>query len=418
MPIIYKIKEFLRKNTFNKLLAISIICAVYALTVNIISDKFQILSPVGDAISVDREYEVFGFAPYWTINKLDNVDYNVLTTLAYFGIPINANGSLDKSYAGYKTFESSKATEIFNKAHAKGTRVVLTITQMDNATIRAFLDDERAQARAIAETVALVKERGLDGINIDIEYTGTPGGDYREKFTSFVEKAEKVLHSEVSGSHLSVSVYASSAKDAKLYDIGAIADKSDAIFMMAYDFATAGSDHAIPTSPLYGYKEGEYWYDVSTAVEDFLKVMPADKLILGLPWYGYNYPVVEPGVKVARNDGYYYHYWRNWRRYSAYHKHPSSAQTYASAMNDIVEEMSGWDEHGQVGWKAYREDGVWRMIFVDDERSLRLKYQFAKDQNLGGVGMWALGFDSGKTEMWSLLNSEFGVKIASRLSQL
>src|SRR6266542_2854401 len=39
-------------------------------------------------------HEVFGFASYWTLGKLDNVDFNVLTTLAYFDVKVNADGSL------------------------------------------------------------------------------------------------------------------------------------------------------------------------------------------------------------------------------------------------------------------------------------------------------------------------------------
>src|SRR5581483_1892320 len=51
-----------------------------------------ILSPLsrsGNASTVavkKTQYEVFGFAPYWTIKKLDNVDFDVLTTFAYFDL--------------------------------------------------------------------------------------------------------------------------------------------------------------------------------------------------------------------------------------------------------------------------------------------------------------------------------------------
>ncbi len=381
-----------------------------------------IISPLvnskdNEAIGKADEYEVFGFAPYWTINKLDNVDFNVLTTLAYFGVPVKSDGSLDHNDIGYKTFQSKKATDLFNKAHSHKTRVVLTLTQMDNDTIKEFLDDPDAQKKAIEESVSLVKSRKIDGINIDFEYVGKIDKPYRAKFAKYVKMTNDKLHQEIPGSQLSVSVYASSAKDStKLYDIKALSDNSDKIFMMAYDFATTGSDHAIPTAPLYGYKEGKYWYDISSAVEDFLKVMPASKLIMGLPWYGYNYPVAEPGVKVAREDGYYYYYYYGKKRYRAYHKYPSNAQTYASAMKNITDEKSGWDDIGKVGWKAYQEDGIWRMIFLDDTRSLKLKYRFAKDMNLSGIGMWALGFDTGTSDMWSLLNSEFGIKVASKVT--
>ncbi|HVZ67546.1 MAG TPA: glycoside hydrolase family 18 protein [Patescibacteria group bacterium] len=398
--------------TISLLIILSVVFGMNILDTQIISPLANKKAPITKA----NEYEVFGFAPYWTINKLDNVDYNVLTTLSYFGVPINSDGTLDKSNVGYQTFESDKATDVFNKAHSYGTRVVLTITQMDNDSIKNLLDDKKAQEKAIKNSINLVDARGIDGINVDFEYVGDPGNEYRKKFTSFVGKLKNELNNKIPGSKLSVSVYASSVKLPKIYDIKGLSQNSDEIFMMAYDFATSGSDTVIPTAPLYGYKEGKYWYDVSTAVDDFLTQMPAKKLVLGLPWYGYNYPVSEPGIKVAKYQGYSYYYWYNRRRYLAQFLPTANAQTYQNAEDSITAEKEGWDDVGKVGWKAYQEDGIWRMIFLDDTKSLKLKYDFAKNKNLGGVGMWALGFDSGKTELWSLLSDEFGLELAKAVN--
>lgn len=380
-----------------------------------------IISPLGDSKEKiektvkKKQYEVFGFAPYWTINKLDNVDFKTLTTLAYFGVPVNSDGTFDEENIGFKTLNGEKAKRLFDKAQSYGTRVVLTLTQMDNDTIEGLMINDRAQDLAIEKTVKLVREKNMDGVNIDFEYVGNPGPEMRNKFTGFVAKMTEKLHSRIPNSKVTVSVYAASAKDPKMYDIAGIAAKSDGIFMMAYDFATRASDHAIPTAPLHGHREGKYWYDISTAVDDFLKVMPADKLILGLPWYGYNYAVTEPGVKVERYKGYYYSYWLKRRKYTAFQPVSSAAQTYANAQTNAPQ-MSGWDEYGKVGWHAYKEDGVWRMIFLDDVRSLKIKYDFAKEKKLAGVGMWALGFDAGTTEMWDLLSREFGGQIADNRS--
>lgn len=379
---------------------------------NIISPIIATLSPLHPLGEGKKGHEVFGFAPHWNLNKLDNVDFNTLTTFAYFGVPITADGELDKDDIGYEKFYSDKATELFKKAHDHGTRVVLTVTMMDNDTIKSVLDSEEAQQTAIDRTLEEVKKRGIDGVNIDVEYVGNPGRGYRTAFSSFVAAMTQKLHKEVPGSHVTVSVYAASAKGEKLYDIASLGRDADGVFMMAYDFATSGSDTVIPTSPLYGYKEGKYWYDVSTAVEDFLKVMPADKLILGLPWYGYNYPVTKPGVKVAKYQGYDYYYWYGRRRYVAHYQPASNAQTYASAAETISADQKGWDDVGKVGWVAYQEDGIWRQLFLDDARSLKIKYEFAKNKNLGGVGMWALGFDNGRTELWTVLREEFGEKLA------
>lgn len=355
-------------------------------------------------------YEVFGFAPWWTFSKLDNVDFSTLTTLSYFGVGVDGEGNLDKEGQGYNTFTSEKATEVFKKAHQNGTRVVLTLTQMKNDPIRNLMDNPEAQSKVINDSVEMVKARGIDGINVDLEYTGDPGPQYRQKFTTFVNNLTQKMHSEVPSSRVTVSVYASAVKDPKIYDIKELSAVSDGIFMMAYDFAVAGSNNAIPTSPLYGHKEGKYWYDVSTAVDHFLAQMPSEKLILGVPWYGYNYAVSEPQIKAVRNKGYYASYKKGRRTYSYFVPIKSHAQTYAIVQNEVSPEQEGWDDFGKVGYKAYQEGGTWRMIFMEDQKSLSLKYDFAKDKGLAGVGMWALGFDDGKNEMWTLLKEKFGEK--------
>src|SRR3989344_82033 len=121
----------------------------------------SILSPIGGkdvVVAKEHRYEVFGFAPYWTINKLDNVDFNTLTTLAYFGVPVNSDGTFDKDNIGYTTLEGERAQDLFRRAHSHGTRVVLTLTQMKNDIILNFLDDEKAQDRAIDNAIRLVKK--------------------------------------------------------------------------------------------------------------------------------------------------------------------------------------------------------------------------------------------------------------------
>lgn len=361
-----------------------------------------------------KGHEVFGFAPYWTIDKLDNVDFSILTTLAYFGVSVKFDGSVDKNDYGYSVFQSQKATDLFKKAHAHGTRVVLTITQMDNETIESFLANPQAQKRAIDETVALVKERGIDGINVDFEYVGDPGFANKKAFSQFVAALTERMHSEVPASHVTVSVYASSASSNKLYDIQKLANAADGIFMMAYDFAVKSSQYAVPTAPLYGKKEGQYEYDVATAVEDFLKVMPPHKLILGVPYYGYNYPVQNVAIKAPRHPGYFTYYWYRYRQYKQYHNYSAKVQTYSLVQEDIIKAnvdiQTGWDEYGRVGYIAYQEDGVWRMVFMEDSRSLGEKYDFAKLKNLSGVGIWALGFDAGNNDLWDLLRKKFGPK--------
>ncbi len=348
-----------------------------------------LVSPLQPLVDQKSQKEVFGFAPYWTFNKLDKVDFDTLTTIAYFGVPVLSDGTLDKTDQGYITFESHQATQLFQKAHQHGTRVVLTLTQMNNWPIQAILDDPNATQNVINQGVDAVQSRGIDGINVDFEYQGDPGQDYRDKFTHFIDQLTQAMHKANPNAKVTVSVYAASVKDPKIYDVGALAKVSDGIFMMAYDFANSSSDVAMPTAPLFGASDGTYWYDVSTAVNDFLRVMPANKLILGVPWYGYNYSVGQPQVKALTGWG------------------GGVSQPYSVAKDSIQPDATGWDNEGKVGWEAYQTWGGWRMIFVEDAKSLGLKYDFAKSKNLEGIGIWALGFDDGKPEMWSTLKSKF-----------
>ncbi len=355
-------------------------------------------------VQKDMAQEVFGFAPYWTLHKLANVDFSTLTTLAYFDVPVAETGHFDTGDDGYIRFQSAQATALFDKAHANNVRVILTLTQMDNATIKAFLDDPAAQRTMIDETLAILKEKKLDGVNIDFEYVGNPGLGYKQKFSSFVSTLTRDMHRRLIGSYVSVSVYAASAKEQRLYDMTFLGASADGIFMMAYDFATTTATTAMPTAPLYGHKEGEYWYDIATAVEDFTKVMPAEKIILGVPYYGYNYAVAKPEPQATA-------YPRSWSG-------KSFAQTY-EMIQEVVEGedgvlavKTGWDDVGKVSWKAYKTAYGWRMVFVEDEQSLAQKYDFIKAKQLGGVGIWALGFDNNRTELWNLLVQKFGKNVS------
>lgn len=391
--------------------------AIFVLLLNITQPNTNLLSliaPIPQVLQLrsrNASHEVFGFAPYWKFSSLQNIDFSVLTTFAYFGIPVNSDGTLDTTDQGYNTFHSDQATKIFSKAHSSGTRVVLTLTQMDNSTIESFLDNPDAQKNLVDQSISEVKDKRIDGINVDFEYQGNPGDDYRNKFTNFISNLGKALHARIPGSKLTISVYAASMKDPKIYDIKSLAKNSDGIFMMAYDFAVSGSDNAIPTSPLYGYKDGKYWYDVSTAVEDFLKVMPSDKLILGLPWYGYNYVVYTPEVKAETRP-----YW-SWRGQPVAQQY-SVAKNINQNSNGVSAYETGWDNEGKVGYKAYydQNNGTWRMIFLEDQKSLGIKYDFAKNKSLAGVGIWALGFDEGTNDMWSVLKNKFGENLAKNNS--
>lgn len=65
-----------------------------------------------------------------------------------------------------------------------------------------------------------------------------------------------------------------------------------------------------------------------------------------------------------------------------------------------------WHTESQTPWYRYQNPG-WFQGWYDDKESLSKKYDLAMDKNLLGVGIWALGYDSGYTELWELLKNKF-----------
>ncbi len=91
-------------------------------------------------------HEIFGYAPYWTLPESSGFDVQQLTTLAYFSVDANADGTLDESGAGWNGYESQDLVDLVNRSHAAGDRVVLTVTCFDQSSLDA--DHLGSQRRA------------------------------------------------------------------------------------------------------------------------------------------------------------------------------------------------------------------------------------------------------------------------------
>ncbi len=115
---------------------------------------------------------------------------------------------------------------------------------------------------------------------IDIDYERVPATS-RNDFTKFIQLLGAKLHS--SGKLLSVTVYAKTAESTRngpgAQDWAAIGAIADSVKIMAYDKHWATSE-AGPIAPLD-------WLDAIAAYAE--ATIPAGKVILGLPWYGYDW---------------------------------------------------------------------------------------------------------------------------------
>ena len=142
--------------------------------------------------------EVLGFLPYWLLDagSLQWMQYQLVTTIAYFSVNARSGWNPDDLAAarpprGWSGWNSSAMTNVINAAHARGVRVVLTVTMMawdGGACQAALLGSDTARATLVNGIVAAVGSRAADGVNLDFEPVSTT---LRDQYTSFVRQLRR-----------------------------------------------------------------------------------------------------------------------------------------------------------------------------------------------------------------------------------
>jgi GH18 family chitinase len=343
--------------------------------------------------------DVFGFAPYWALPNWTEWQLGRLTTVAYFGITLNGSGGI-VSDSGLTGWQSSQMSSLVTAAHQHGDRVLVTIKAFDNATINSIDSNAGNRQNAINTAISLVKQRGLDGVTVDFE--GSATSQYptlQGDFSNFVAALASQLHTAVAGSELAVATYAGSASTSSGFmDIGALGHAADALFIMAYDMAFGNTPgHASANAPLHGWT-----YDDALSVQQYVAKAPASKVILGVPYYGYKWCTLTTTANAQINTA------------------PSGCgsagvDTYSSMFDDftcscIANLQYNWDGTASSPWASWFSAslGSNRELYYEDVASLGAKYDLVNSYGIRGAGIWALGYDTGHTELWDLIAHKFG----------
>lgn len=323
-------------------------------------------------------HEVFGFAPYWTLPSAAGFPLSSLTTLAYFSVDVGPDGALDHSGPGWAGFRSADLAQLVNAAHAAGDRVVLTATCFDQPTLDTLVRDPSAAGRLAHQLAVAVAFERMDGVNLDFEGNGAAD---RAPFAAFVASVAHQLHQVDPHWQLTVDTYAGSAGDPNgFFDIPALAPAVDGFFVMAYDMEQAGA--ATPNAALDGYSPSD-----AQAVAAYKSVVAPAKVILGVPFYGYDWATADDAPNAL----------------AVAPPTPLSYAQIAAAGNPQY-----WDARGSVPWAAYQVGGQWHEIWFDDPASLARKVALADASHLGGIGVWALGMDGNDPAMAAALLGQAG----------
>ena len=330
--------------------------------------------------SCNLEYEVYGWHPFWVGTAYNNYDFNLLSTFSYFSYELNP------STGNYNSIHSWKTTNSITMAQAAGARVELCVTNFGSSNNNTFLTNMTARQTLIDSLISLLAYRNADGVNIDFE--GVSGSN-RNDLTSFMMDLSNQLKAARPGSTVSMATY--SVDWNNVFDFVALSNYVDQFIIMGYGYYYSGSSVAGPTDPLYS---GTLWssYNLVRSIDYHLKAgVPSSKLLIGLPYYGYEWETVSNTVTSNTTGNF------------------SSSRTYSYVKNNASGNYTNrqYDQQSETPYYIYNTGTNWRQAFVCDEESLGERYDVVKQLDIAGIGIWALGYDDGYTQLWDLIEEKF-----------
>lgn len=273
---------------------------------------------------------------------------------------------------------SLASTKYVDYCHQNSIEVWALVSNLENpdASAEEVLSHTSSRDNLTNNLISAAIQYDLDGINIDFEALNVDLVG-----TSFIQFIRELsIKCANNGIVLSVDNYVPSAYT-NFYNRAEQALFADYVVLMAYDEHYAGSSEAGSVASI-GY--------VTEGVKNTLADVPADQLILGMPFYTRVWsetPVDNPDAE----DG----------------SQSYTLSSYAASMSDVRKLISAnglepiwFDEVGQ-NCVEYENNGVRYKIWIEDAASLEQKLTVLSSNNLAGGAFWKLGMED--SSVWDTI---------------
>ncbi|MDD6571425.1 MAG: glycosyl hydrolase family 18 protein [Thermoflexaceae bacterium] len=259
---------------------------------------------------------------------------------------------------------------------------ILTLTPLDengqfnNNLITSVVNSREYTERLVSEVLYVLRTKGYGGVDVDFEYIKR---EDRDAFTAFVETLKNVLAQEGYLVSVDLAPKISRNQPGLLYagkDYASLGRIADSVLLMTYE---------------WGYKYGAPMgvapiNKVRQVVEYAVTEIEPEKIMLGIPNYGYDWPLpFVQGVTVARTIV------------------NVEAVQIAIENNAVIQ----FDETAKSPYFYYTSEGVEHVVWFEDVRSLQAKFDLIKEFQLRGAGYWTVM--SWFWANWLLLSDNFDI---------
>ncbi len=261
---------------------------------------------------------------------------------------------------------SIASSDYVSYCHSNGVQVWGLVSNLENADVdtTTVLNSTTARDNLVNNLIAKAITYGLDGINVDIEQLQSEAAD---GYIQFIK--ELSIKCEKNDIILSVDNYVPTASSG-CYNRAEQANYADYMIIMGYDEHYSGSEEAGSVASIDWVEQG---------VIDTLTEVPAEQVVLGIPFYCRVWETAADGTVSSTAYG------------------MDSIQSYLST-NGISTTWS--DEYGQYYGETTSGDTLIQ-VWVEDENSIEEKLKVMDSYGLAGAAYWKLGFDN--SAVWNII---------------
>lgn len=259
---------------------------------------------------------------------------------------------------------SYASADFISKMHQRGIDVWALVSDFDtNVDFAQLYSSKAARTNMVNKLVGEAKSYGFDGINLDYENIKSA---YAKDYLQFVR--ELSVACERNGIVLSTDNYKPEAYNS-CYNLKEQSDYVDYAIVMAYDEHYAGSEAGSVASLPF----------VKEAVEDMTALVPADKVVVGMPFFTRIWSVSQTSTT-------------------------SSAVGMQAAIDELNKDgqTAIWNDDAGQYVCSYDKNGVNKKIWFEEDKSIEEKLKVAVDNNTAGIAVWKLGLE--KASVWSVIN--------------
>ncbi len=324
---------------------------------------------------------LYGFMPYWNVSRLTD-NHSIPNIIIYSGITLNEEG-LPVTDAGSAALKRQAFTRLQESLTRNHQQLHLSFTLFSTPTIEALLHSNSARASAITSIIKLMQEHQATGLNLDFEPNSALNHETAALFTQFVSELHEALKNHSLQPLITVAIFGRISPDS-LWELPHLSSTVDAFILMAYDYHSKSSSVAGPVAPVFGSGSlGRWNSDVAQSLWRARQQLPPEQLILGIPFYGYQWSVVstQPGSQTFPGTGVTATYER--------------VQTMLATGG-----VAHWDHDALSPWFMLEDSTGVSQIYFENQQSIAYKLALAQQSHLHGVAIWALGYEGEADDLW------------------